>query len=272
MASRRRVQEGQGSQRHRLRTGRPGPGRNRRGLARCSPFRLDRAERTLRVGEVRARAAARRARRRTTRGCVGTTAGSMPSARTRGAARSRTTSRRGITSTGCGWSRTASPGTRSRMRWARCSAPTRCLAAHYHRALDQVERGIDVEGIAVREDTMLLGLRSPCLDGQAFLLEVAVADLFEHDPRPHTPGCERHAWPWVRLSAFAIWPGAGWRAGAERAVGGRRHGAVRPMALGMRPASNDGALRDLGDAKAEGLMVLSALGRQVRGSGRCSTG
>ncbi len=65
------------------------------------------------------------------------------------------------------------------------------LAAHYHRALDQVERGIDVEGITVRDGTVQLGLRSPCLEEKAFLLEVAVADLFAHDP-DREPEPRRH--------------------------------------------------------------------------------
>ena len=76
------------------------------------------------------------------------------------------------------------------------------LAAHYHRPLDQVARGIDVEGMTVHEGVVQLGLRSPCLDGNGFVLEVAVADLFGHEP-DREPEPRRHP--------LALGPAAGIR-------------------------------------------------------------
>ena len=96
-------------------------------------------------------------------------------------------------------------GARSRTRWVRFSAPIRSWPRTTTERLDQAERGIDVEGVAVRGGAVLLGLRSPCLDGQAFVLEVALADLFEHDPdaRPRYGGMP---WRWARPPASAISP------------------------------------------------------------------
>ena len=44
---------------------------------------------------------------------------------------------------------------------------------------------------------VLLGLRSPCLDAQAFLLEVALADLFEHDSDRQPEATSGHALAWA---------------------------------------------------------------------------
>ena len=53
------------------------------------------------------------------------------------------------------------------------------LGRHYRRRLDATERGVDIEGIAAwPEGRLLIGLRSPSLDGQAYLLSVAVETLF----------------------------------------------------------------------------------------------
>ena len=134
------------------------------------------------------------------------------------------------------------------------------LAAHYHKQLDQDERGHRRRGHRrVRAGALLLGLRSPCLDGQAFLLEVALADLFEHDP-DRTPQLQRHALAlgssrrhprsrrWCRTACWCL-AGRPWTATRRRSPCGI--GA----ATGLRPLAR---FADLGDAKAEGLMVLAA--------------
>lgn len=135
------------------------------------------------------------------------------------------------------------------------------LGPYYHRRLDRAERGIDVEGLAVRGDAMLLGLRSPCLDGQAFVLEVAPADLFELD-RKRPPRVRRHA--------LAMGPAAGIRdlaavpGGILVLSGPSVNGETAPFALWHW--GDDGRLAplatfgELGDAKAEGLLVLAAGG------------
>ena len=132
------------------------------------------------------------------------------------------------------------------------------LGAHYHRRLDQDKRGIDVEGVAVRADTVLLGLRSPCCDGTAFMLEVALPDLFDLDP-------ERE--PKVLRHALALGQAAGIRDlalvpdGLLLLTGPSVDGDHAPFALwhrgaaGLRPL---GRFAELGEAKAEGLLVLAA--------------
>ena len=113
----------------------------------------------------------------------------------------------------------------------------------------------------MRGDTMLLGLRSPCLDGQAFVLEIALADLFELD-RKRPPRFRRHA--------LALGPAAGIRdlaavpGGVLVLSGPSVNGDTAPFALWHW--GDDGRLAklatfgELGDAKAEGLMVLAAGG------------
>ena len=55
------------------------------------------------------------------------------------------------------------------------------LSRHYLKRLNRDERGVDVEGIAHTSDNRLLfGLRSPSLDGQAYLLSAGVGALFGH--------------------------------------------------------------------------------------------
>ncbi len=133
------------------------------------------------------------------------------------------------------------------------------LGGHYHRRLDVVERGIDVEGVALRAGQVLLGLRSPCLAGQAFVLEVALADLFE-------PGAERQ--PQARRHALALGGQAGIRdlaavpGGVLVLSGPSVDGDQAPFGLWLW--ADDGGLvplatfAALGEAKAEGLLVLAA--------------
>ena len=140
------------------------------------------------------------------------------------------------------------------------------LGRHYHRRLDRAERGIDVEGVAVRGDTMLLGLRSPCLDGQAFMLEIALADLFELDrKRP----------PRFRLHALALGPAAGIRelaavpGGVLVLSGPSVNGDTAPFALWHW--GDDGRLAKLGDVRRAGRRQ----GRGAAGAGgwrRCARG
>ena len=52
------------------------------------------------------------------------------------------------------------------------------LARHYRKRLNADERGLDIEGIAARTGRLLFGLRSPSLDGTAFVLSVAIDCLF----------------------------------------------------------------------------------------------
>jgi len=53
------------------------------------------------------------------------------------------------------------------------------LSLYVERQLDQC--GVTVEGLAVQGDQLFLGLRAPSIDGDAFLLGFALADLFKSE-------------------------------------------------------------------------------------------
>ena len=115
----------------------------------CSPFRLDRAERTLRVGAARA-ALLRDGRGGRLRGAVLgrrlVLRHRLARARAQEAGPPAVAAPRLPGAAGAG---RRSPRCEIVARaGCRCSAPTRSWAAHYHRRLDQAERAIDVEGIA----------------------------------------------------------------------------------------------------------------------------
>ncbi|BCH28882.1 hypothetical protein MesoLjLc_08120 [Mesorhizobium sp. L-8-10] len=58
------------------------------------------------------------------------------------------------------------------------------FADHAEKPLD--ENGVTIEGIAFLNGDMLLGLRGPSIDGEAFVMRVAAADLFGTTPPPAT--------------------------------------------------------------------------------------
>ena len=134
------------------------------------------------------------------------------------------------------------------------------LAGHYRRRLNAAERGVDIEGIAcVPGDRLLIGLRSPSLDGQAFLLAVAVETLFgRKGNRQQT--AERYALP--------LGPGAGIRDlaalpdGVLILAGPSTDDDPAPFTLwrwgGRRKLVRLGTFAHGRDAKAEGLLVLEA--------------
>jgi hypothetical protein len=45
-------------------------------------------------------------------------------------------------------------------------------------------RGVNIEGLAVREGRLFFGFRSPNLDGVAFVLEISAADVFDPSSKP----------------------------------------------------------------------------------------
>ena len=56
------------------------------------------------------------------------------------------------------------------------------LGPHFARPLQQ--KGVNIEGLAVREGRLFVGLRSPNLDGDAFVVEVAADDVFAKATQP----------------------------------------------------------------------------------------
>jgi len=56
------------------------------------------------------------------------------------------------------------------------------LGAYYGRPLQQ--RGLNIEGLAVRDGRLFVGLRNPNLAGNAHVLEIAVDDVFAGKPAP----------------------------------------------------------------------------------------
>ena len=56
------------------------------------------------------------------------------------------------------------------------------LGEHFGRPLQQ--RGINIEGLAARDGRLFVGFRSPNLDGDAFVMEVAADEVFEAGPEP----------------------------------------------------------------------------------------
>lgn len=61
------------------------------------------------------------------------------------------------------------------------SDPT--LGPYYAKPLQQ--HGVNIEGLAIRDGMLFVGLRNPNLDGDAFVIEVAADDLFGGAQRPH---------------------------------------------------------------------------------------
>jgi len=56
------------------------------------------------------------------------------------------------------------------------------LGPHFRRPLQQ--RGVNIEGLAVRTGRLFFGLRSPNLGGVAFVLEISAADVFGGNAKP----------------------------------------------------------------------------------------
>ena len=142
---------------------------------------------------------------------------------------------------------------------AAARAPTACLAAHYHKRLDQDERGIDVEGIAVRDGRAAARPAQP-MPGRPGVPARGRArrTCSAHDSNRHAELRAICPGAWARCRDPRSGGGAGWRAGAERTVDRRATGAVRPLALGRRrqPRARWRDFAELGEAKAEGLLVL----------------
>lgn len=56
------------------------------------------------------------------------------------------------------------------------------LSKHFDKPLQQ--KGVNIEGLAVRDGTLYVGLRNPNLEGMAFVIEVKAADVFAGAGRP----------------------------------------------------------------------------------------
>jgi hypothetical protein len=56
------------------------------------------------------------------------------------------------------------------------------LGEHFQMPLQQ--NGVNIEGLAVRDGRLFVGFRGPNLDGFAFVMEIAEADVFENRPKP----------------------------------------------------------------------------------------
>ncbi len=56
------------------------------------------------------------------------------------------------------------------------------LSTHFDKPLQH--KGVNIEGMAIRNGTLYVGLRNPNLEGMAFVIEVKVADLFAGTGRP----------------------------------------------------------------------------------------
>jgi len=56
------------------------------------------------------------------------------------------------------------------------------LSEHFQMPLQQ--NGLNIEGLAVREGRLFVGLRNPSLGGYAFVLEIAADDVFAYKARP----------------------------------------------------------------------------------------
>ena len=133
----------------------------------------------------------------------------------------------------------------------------RLLAGHFYKRLDSVERGVDIEGLAVRQDRLLIGLRGPALDGEAFVLSVPVEAVF---------GAKRSRLRTAERYALPLGEGAGVRdlATVQDGVlilGGPSTDDDRPpFGLwwwnGARKVVELGTFEVAAPAKAEGLLLL----------------
>lgn len=56
------------------------------------------------------------------------------------------------------------------------------IGAFFGKSLDAAAQGLNIEGIAVAGEDLLVGLRAPSLDGEAFVLRARIADLFAPGP------------------------------------------------------------------------------------------
>jgi hypothetical protein len=56
------------------------------------------------------------------------------------------------------------------------------LGEYFQAPLQQ--KGLNIEGLAVRDGRLFVGFRNPNLDGDAFVMEIAAADVFGRRPRP----------------------------------------------------------------------------------------
>ena len=56
------------------------------------------------------------------------------------------------------------------------------LGPHFARPLQ--EKGVNIEGLAIRAGRLFVGLRNPNLDGYAFVIEVRADDVFRHERQP----------------------------------------------------------------------------------------
>ena len=139
------------------------------------------------------------------------------------------------------------------------------LGRHYLKRLNRDERGVDIEGIAhTSSERLLIGLRSPVLDGQAHLLSIDVEALFgRKGSRQDT--AERYGLP--------LGDGAGIRdlawlpEGVLILAGPSTDDDDPPFTLwrwsGRRKLERLGVFEHGADAKAEGLLVLGSAGGKL---------
>lgn len=139
------------------------------------------------------------------------------------------------------------------------------LSRHYLKRLNREERGVDIEGIAhTSDDRLLIGLRSPVLDGQAHVLSISVEALFGHKGS-RQDAAERYGLPLgdgVGIRDLARLP-----KGVLILAGPSTDDDYPPFTLwrwsGRRKLERLGALEHGADAKAEGLLVLRAAGEKL---------
>jgi hypothetical protein len=60
--------------------------------------------------------------------------------------------------------------------------------AYFGKKLDAETKGLNIEGIAVQDEHIFIGLRAPSIDGKAFILRANIEDLFRpgREPAPST--------------------------------------------------------------------------------------
>ena len=113
---------------------------------------------------------------------------------------------------------------------------------------------------------MFLGLRSPCLDGQAFVLSVALDGPSSSEVPSRQQSFERYALPLGEGAGIRdLAAVAGRRAGPERALDRRATRRRSRSGCGVTTGSSGRwpTFAHLGEAKAEGLLVLGDDGRQL---------
>ena len=148
-------------------------------------------------------------------------------------------------------------------RWRRRPGEPACMTLQEH--------GLNVEGLAVRDGHLYLGLRAPVLDSRAFIVRVATEGAFgaaearpEVFPLPLSPGVgvrdlARVDGGFLVLTGPEL-PEADGQSGSAQVVFWREDGTLRPLGPlgGMRPDEKPEALLVLGeDAQGYRVLVMS---------------